>query len=222
MTLLLSVTTRPENKVGTNLRQDRAERKLPAVLYGHGVPTVSLFVPANDFVRLFSTAGENTLIDLSVDGNAPVKVLVHDVQYDPISDAVTHVDFYQVNMAEKVSATIPLQFVGVAPAVKDLSGVLVHPMDEVHVSCLPSDLVPHIAVDLGVLTNFDVVITIADLKVPASLEIKHDATEVVALVEPPRSEAEIAALNEKVDIDVSKVEKVEKEKKADEEEEDKK
>jgi hypothetical protein len=113
-----------------------------------------------------------------------------------------------------------LEFVGVAPAVKDMSGVFVHPMEEIRVSCLPGDLVSKIEVDISVLKDFDTVITVADLKLPKSFEIDRDLTEVVALVERPRTDAEIASLSEKVEIDVTKVEKVEKEKKAEDEADD--
>lgn len=216
MALALSATTRPAEKIGKNLNADRLARNIPAVIYGNGITAVPLFVSANDFNKVFAAAGESTLVDLSVDGQPATKVLIHDVQYHPMNNLLRHVDFYQVNMKEKISTNIPLEFVGTAPAVKDLSGIFMHPIEEIHVTCLPGDLMSKITVDISVLKDFDSVITVADLKLPASFEITRDLSEVVALVERPRSDDELAALNKEVEIDVTKVEKIEKEKKEDE------
>ena len=223
MSFALAANTRPVEKVGANLKADRAARRVPAVIYGNKVANQSLFLDYNQFEKMYRAAGESNLIDLTIDGSQSTKVLVHDVQRNPLTGMYSHVDFYQVNMKEKVHASIPLNFIGVSSAVKDMAGTLVRTMDEVKVKCLPGDLIPHIDVDISVLADFDKSIRVSDLKVPASFEVESHADETVASVDRPRSDAEMAALNEEVKIDVSAIEKVEgKKKEEDAEEGDKK
>jgi len=104
-----------------------------------------------------------------------------------------------------------LVFIGEAPAVKEQGGILVKSIDKVEVKCLPADLPSHIDVDISVINAFDKHITINDLKIPAKVKIKADLETVVALVTPPRSEEDLAELEEKVEADVTKVEGVVKE-----------
>src|SRR3989344_3213681 len=94
--------------------------------------------------------------------------LIHDIQRDNVSDLVSHIDFYQVKMTEKLTATIPLKFVGVPSAVKELGGTLMHPMSEVEVESLPADLPHEIEVDVSGLSGFDQVVRVSDLKVDRS------------------------------------------------------
>ncbi len=164
---------------------------IPAVLYGNGIESQSLKLKKVDFEKAYETAGESNLIDLDF-GSGAVKVLVKDTQRDVLKYTFTHVDFYQVNMKEKVSTEIPFSFIGEAKAVKELGGMLMKEMDGIEIECLPSDLVDHIDVDISVLTTFDDVITVGDLILPKGFELKHNnAEDVVAkVVEPKAQEVE--------------------------------
>lgn len=121
-----------------------------------------------------------------------------------------HADFFEVRMDEAIEADIPLEFVGEAPAVREHGGVLVRALEAVEVSALPADLPHTLPVDLSSLATFDDVIKIKDIVIPAKVTVKDDPETVVALVEAPRSEAELEKLDEKVEADVTKVEKAEK------------
>jgi large subunit ribosomal protein L25 len=163
---------------------------IPAVLYGKGVENQSLKLKKVDFEKAFSTAGESNLIDLDL-GNGSVKVLVKDSQRDVLKYTFTHVDFYQVNMKEKITTEIPLHFTGEAKAVKELGGMLMKEINELEVECLPSDLIDHIDIDISVLKTFDDVITIGDLALPKGLELAHNnAEDVIAMVVEPKAEVE--------------------------------
>lgn len=163
---------------------------IPAVLYGKGIENQSLKVKKVDFEKAFSAAGESNLIDLDF-GNGSVKVLVKDLQRDVLKYTFTHVDFYQVNMKEKIVTEIPLHFTGEAKAVKELGGMLMKEINELEVECLPSDLVDHIDVDVSVLNTFDDVITVADLTLPKGLKMEHhNAEDVVAMVVEPKAQVE--------------------------------
>lgn len=184
----------------------RTAAQVPGIIYGHGVAPMQIQLDLNSLTQAYSEAGESTLVEVVVDGATSAKALIHDIQLDPVGNQITHVDFYLVNMKEKIHAEIELAFEGVAPAEKTLGGVFVHNLDHIQVTCLPSDLVHHIVVDISTLKNFDDSIRVADLTIPPGLDVQNDPQESVCLVAPPRSEEELSALNEAVEENVEAVE----------------
>ena len=114
--------------------------------------------------------------------------------------------FRSVDMKEKIKTEIPLEFIGETILVVDQEGSLIVNKDALEVECLPSDLVDHIDVDISSLTDFDQNIKVSDIIVPTTIEILDEPEEVVALVQPPRSEEEMEALEEAVVEDVEAVE----------------
>ena len=97
--------------VGKRVKTLRNAGKLPAVLYGHNVPTTQIEISDKDFGKAFKKAGESTLINLSVDGKT-FPVLIHEVQNHYLTGIPIHVDFYAVNMTEKLKVRVPLHFTG--------------------------------------------------------------------------------------------------------------
>lgn len=207
--LKLSVVSRIET--GKALEALRQQDIIPAVLYGRGIAPRSLSVAYLDFVRAFKTAGESALIELGVDTEKSVNVLIQDIATHPVSGRFLHVDFYQVNMKETIETDVPLEFIGESVAVKALSGVLIRSLEEVKIKCLPSDLPRALQVDLSKLATFDDAIKVGDIVLPTGVELLDDAEMIIATVAAPRTEAEMASLNEKVELDVTKVEGVVKE-----------
>lgn len=207
--ILLSAEDR--GKAGASLSSIRKSGRIPAVLYGHGNPSRSLTVPFLEFSRAYKAAGENTIVELALPQGKPVNTLIYEVQTDPLSGKFLHVDFYQVRMDEKVETSVPLVFVGESLAVRGMGGILVKALDEIEVSCFPGNIPHEFLVDIAALATFDDQIHVSDIVVPEGVEILSDAETVVALVERPRSDEEMASLETKVDADVSKVEGVVKE-----------
>lgn len=203
------------DKKGAKTRKTGA---LPAVVYGAGGEVISLDLMPNDFVKMYRETGESTLIDLSVDEKPIGKVLVQEVQYDPVSDRVIHVDLRRIDMKKPMRARVSINFIGEAPIIKESGGTLVHNIEHVEVECLPSDLVSHIDVDLSIFKSYAVVLKVGDLSVPAGVKIlSPHAGVLVAKVAEALSEEEIKAMEEAGKAaDVSKIELVEK-KKAEEE-----
>lgn len=192
----------------------RAAGEIPGVVYGGDrKDSTSVSVSGSEFTKVYNEAG-SSLIDLTVAGEPVVKVLVQDVQFDPVKNVPTHIDFRQINMNKEMSTTVELAFVGESEAVKGLAGTLSKGMTEVDVTCLPKDLVGEIEVDLSVLKTFEDSIRIKDLKVPAGITIDEDPERVVATVTPPLSEEELKAMEEAsapVDLSAIEVEKKGKE-----------
>lgn len=190
----------------------RALGQIPAIIYGNNFDNIAITMGKLDFKRVFKEAGTSNLVDLEV-GDKKLKTLIHDIQVDPLSGNVIHVDFLKVNMKEKIHAQIPLEFVGESPAVIDLEGSLITPVDSIEVECLPGDLISEIKVDLSILVDFEKNIKVSDLVVPEGIEILNDSEEIITFVQEPRSEEELEALEEEV---VENVEAIEVEHKGEE------
>lgn len=205
----LQVTQRAQ--AAKDLYASRKQGLIPAVMYGHGIAPQMFWVHSIGFSKLYEKAGESSIIQVVPESGQVANVIISDVQRDPLSSRFTHIDFFQVRMNEKLEAHIPLQFVGEAPAVREMGGVLVKPVEEILVSCLPKDLPHWLEVDLSSLHTFEDHIQVKDMRIPAGVEVLMDADVTVALVEAPRTEAQMAELNEKVEADVTKVEGVVKE-----------
>lgn len=210
MSKAISLKATIRKEVGKKADKLRKENLIPAVMYGNKIAPQNITVNYIDFKRVYDKAGESALIELEVEGKK-LNVLIHDTQLAPMSGKVSHIDFFQVNMKEEVETEIPLEFVGEAPAVKALGGVLIKNMDEISVKCLPADLPEKYEIDISKLATFDDVIAVKDLKISDKVEILLDGETVIALVSAPRTEESLEELNQKVEEDVSKVAGVVKE-----------
>jgi large subunit ribosomal protein L25 len=189
------------------MNTERRNGNIAAVLYGHGEKGTSLWVERLAFEKLYAGAGESSIIKIVVDGKS-INGLIQDVDFDPIAHRATHIDFLQVKMNEVLEASIPVEFVGESAAIREQGGMLVKTLEEVQVSCLPKDLPQHLEVDLAKLQTFEDSIQVGDIVVPAGVKILTAADTVVAITEAPRSAEALAALDEKVEADVTKVEGV--------------
>lgn len=186
----------------------RAEGKIPAIVYGPKFANTPVSVGYQDFVRLYNKHGYSSMISLDIDGKA-TNALIHDWDLDPITSKVRHIDFYVPEAGKKVTADVPLSFVGESAAVK-AGANLVKVLHEVEVECLPENIPHDIEVDLSIITTVDVAVHIKDLKLPVGVTITLDAQEVVASAVTVKDEVEAAP------IDLTKIE-VEKKGKTEEE-----
>lgn len=165
----------------------RKKGLIPAVLYGKGVENVNLEINQREFEKVYDKAGETTIIEL-IFGKEKRSVLIHYIQYNYLKGVTDHIDFYQVNMDEKISAEIELEFIGKAPAVDSFGGVLVKVLHKVEVEALPADLPHNLQVDLSKLINFETNFMVKDLIIPKGVKVLADSESVIALVAPPREE----------------------------------
>ncbi len=191
---------------GKKVKQLRTQGLIPAVIYGHDTKNENISLNLINFKRIYKEAGTSNLVDLNVDDEKSIKVLLKEPDFDALSNQPYHVDIYKVRMSEKLTTEIPLSFVDESPAVVELEGSLVTNRDNLEVECLPGDLVSEFEVDLSTLKTFDDVIKVSDIKIPSAIEVKVDADEVVAQVMPPRSEEEMAELDEAIEEKVNEVE----------------
>lgn len=196
MTEIYELKAQKREETGRKSKLVREQGSVPAVVYGAGSEPQNVSVPAIEFLKVYRKAGESSLVDLSIADGEPLKVLIQDIQLDPVRDTVRHIDFRQVRMDEKIETDIVLSFVGESPAVKGLGGVLIRSMDSLSVRCFPGALVQKIEVPLESLITFQDKIQIKDIKIPEGIEVMDDVESTVALVEAPRTEEEMKQLDE--------------------------
>jgi large subunit ribosomal protein L25 len=187
----------------------RADGNLPAVVYGAGGEALNLELSYVEFAKLYQAASESSLIDLNVDGTAAGKILLQEVQFEPVKGRIRHVDLRRIDMSKPLTTMVELHFMGEPPAVKAMGGTLVHNVNEIEVKCLPSDLIDYIEVDLTVLKTFEDSIKVQDLAVPANITVlSPHADNVVAKVTPALTEDEIKAMetDSSANVDLSQIE----------------
>lgn len=163
---------------------------LPAVVYGRKEASTPISVDAKTFEKLFHKAGESTVITLSGLGEEK-DVLIHEVVFHAVTGSVLHADFYAIEKGQKVTVSVPIEFIGDAPAVKQ-GAVLVKVMHELEIEVLPKELPHAIEIDLSVLANAEDKIAVKDIKLPPSATPTDDLEEVVVMVTMPKEETEVA------------------------------
>jgi large subunit ribosomal protein L25 len=183
---------------GKKLAKARRSGKLPGIVYGNNKDNQAVMLDAKDFGKAFAQAGHSTIVELKIDGKDSENVLIHDVATDPLTNEIVHADFYRVDMNKAIRTEVPLHFVGEAPAVFQQEGSLLKNIEEIEVETLPGSLPSHLEVDISILDDFTKAIHVSDIKVPEGVKVLEDAEQLVCKVEPPRSEEEIAALDEEV------------------------
>jgi len=218
----ITLTVKPRSRE-ENVKALRRHKTIPAVLYGHGLESQRLQVDDKSLVRVFASAGHTSLVSMTIAGEKEEMhpVIIRSIERHPLSDAIEHVDFFKVRLDEKITVNVPLRFEGTSAAVKDRGGVLVRTIDALEIQALPTDMPHDIEVDISTLTDFEKVIHVRDLRIPSGIEIlNQEEDDVVALVQPPRSEEELEALKEEATEDVESVEGVEDKQEEDAEEAD--
>lgn len=198
---VLSAETRSETGKGAN-RKLRVSGKIPAVIYGKSrdAQSVTLDPKALETLLHKSGAGLNTLIDLSVSGRTDT-VLVKELQRHPVHGSYVHVDFFKVDLTQKITVSVPIHFIGKARGV-EFGGILDHPLRELEVECLPRAIPEFVEVDVSAL-EVGQSIHVSDLRLPEGVEVKTDATLPVASVVLPAAEVEATPVETVVEGEVA-------------------
>lgn len=189
----LSLHAEERKVLGKKVKRLRRDGKLPAHVFGKGVEGEIVSVETKEFLKTFQMAGETGLIDLKIkmsakaEGTEKVRpVLIREVQYDPVSGDLIHVDFYQVNLLEKVKVSVPLVLIGEQPESVHLGETIVlQTLNEVEVEALPTDLVERLEVDITPLKQIDDAITISQLTYDREkLTLEADPEAIIVKLAP--------------------------------------
>jgi large subunit ribosomal protein L25 len=191
--------------LGKRSRRMLREGKVPAIVYGHNTQATPITLERLEFQKVFARSGRTHLVDLVLDGRTE-KVLVREIQTHPRRLGPIHVDFYQVNLQEKIEVEVPVHLVGESAPVKQGDGDILQPMHSVRVECLPSDIPEAFEVDLTPLDEIDAELRVSDLRVPAGVTVLDEPEELVVKIvhkrelkveeEVPAAEAAVPAEGE--------------------------
>lgn len=182
--------------LGRKVKHLRKEGFIPASVYGRKFEPISIQFKALELEKLFDDVGESGLVELLV-GEEKLPILFRNPQYSAVEGNMIHIDCYKVNLREKITATVPIEFTGESMAVKN-GNVLVEVSNEVEVEALPTDLPENIIVDISTLNEVDDMITVGDIKLEGKVEMVTDPDQVIVKIEEPRAEEEVAPVEEAV------------------------
>ncbi len=196
-----TLAAEPRTILGKKVGRLRREGKLPANIYGHNVQSTAITLDAHTFGLLYRHLLPTTVIDIDVDGQTR-PVLLAKATTSPRSGQPIHIEFKQVNLREKVTATVQIVGVGESEMIARGDGILLQSLDSIQVSALPDDLPADVEVDLAALVDFEAAIHVSDLKVDRSkVEILTARDELVFKLTPPQIRDEES--EEQVEADVA-------------------
>lgn len=176
------LTAQLRTVLGRKVKTLRKQGMLPAHVFGHKIETIHIQVPTKEFKTVFEKTGETGIIELTIDKDKR-PVLVKNIQVHPMTSDPLHVDFYQVNLSEKVTVNVPLEIVGESPAESKKVGLLLTPVSELEIEALPADIPENIEVDVTKLENIGDEIRVKDLPIDKSkVEVQTDEELVVASI----------------------------------------
>jgi len=191
--LILKAT--PRDILGKKTRFLRRQGITPTHLFGHNLKSVALQCNTAELQRLIAQAGTTTIFNLEIDTEKrPRKVLIREIQHDPLGRQLLHVDFYQIRMTEKIKAEVPIVLNGEAPAMKLKGRLLMQPLSSLSIECLPDKLPSEITVDLSSLEEVEQAIHVKDLTLDPDITVTNDPDQLVAKV----SEKAVAKVEEEV------------------------
>jgi large subunit ribosomal protein L25 len=200
--MTISLTAAKREETGKRAKRLLNDGVMPAVVYGPKQESVAVSLALREFEKVLKSAGESSVIELSGIGAAPLQVLIHEVDRDPVTHVPRHADFYAIEKGAKVEVAVPLTFVGESPAVK-AGASLVKVIHELEIEAEAANLPHDIEVDISVLAEVGAQIHVSDLKIPQGVEVKAEADQVVALIQEVTVEEEVAPV---VDMDAIEVE----------------
>jgi len=184
-----ALTIRKREGVGKGpARRLRRAGEVPAILYGGAQPVNIAVVPRDIYRLIHGHEGSTQLLSVSfADTGESRMAIIRDMQYDPVSEDLIHVDLQEVAMDRPIQVSVAVHHVGEAVGVKETFGILEMILREVQVSCLPGNIPPVLDADVSELHIGDV-LTVKDLKAPEGVRILNDPNQAVATVAPPAAE----------------------------------
>lgn len=185
----ITLRAEPRDVVGKKVRRLRREGWVPAVVYGPQVKAQPVQVPRKELLEAYRQAGSSTLIEVVL-GDKVRPALIRELQSDPLTQEILHVDLEFVDLNRPITTAVPVVLRGRSPVVDQGLGVLTHGVEEIEIRCLPTQVPAHIEVDLSVLTTPDQAIHVSDLSLPEGVHVLTDPDTVVVYTTSLRRLAE--------------------------------
>lgn len=217
MAVDLTINTEKRKESGKeSAKKLRQAGSIPCVIYGGGLETMTLTVFHDDVVDFLKHSGANTIFNLKIKGiKEPVAAMIHDYQLDPVTHELLHLDFIRVVYGQLIHVDVPVHFTGTAPGVK-MGGFMDVVQREITVECLPSNIPPHIEVDISEL-QVNEHVSVEDLNVSEDIKILDDDHAVIVRISPPKVSLEEEEAEEEVIAEEAEPEVIGRGKKEEEE-----
>jgi len=185
----LQVSTRSARGKGA-ARTLRRSGKVPGVIYGHGRAPESVAVDTTALHKmLVGISAATTIVDVAIDGRAPVKALIREIQRDSLRPGqILHLDLYEIQAHEKITLEVPVRLVGIPDGVRNFGGVLDHSLRDLEIEVLPGDIPEHVDLDVTALT-IGHSLFVRDLQIPKARILNDPDTPVCTVVAPRTEEA---------------------------------
>ena len=205
----IHIEAEPREAGSSNLaRRMRRDRKLPAVVYGGDKDSNTITLNPREIISILkSESGQNTIFKLTVGGGSEENVMIFDLQIDPITHQLIHADLVRIAMDVEIEVSVPLVIVGEPVGVVVDGGVLDHPLRELVVMCLPSNIPDAIEVDVSEL-EMNTSIKVEDIALPPDVTLVTDPDRSIASVVPPVSEADLEVAVEEEELELAEGEEV--------------
>lgn len=179
--------------VGKKVKALRRQGIVPVHVYGTGTDPLALQVDTQVLSRILPRVGTNVPLSLEIEEQDGENIcFVREVQRHPVTENVIHVDFFRVDVSQTTQAEVPITVVGTAPAVRDLNGTLMQPLQSILVEALPMNIPASIEIDVSGLDDFDKALHVSDVIVDSRVTIVTNAEEMIARISAPRIEVEAA------------------------------
>ena len=184
----VNITASAREGIGVKgaLSKIRAEKNIPAVIYGGHKDPVSVTVSVKDLEKIVK-AGKNTLVEVALNGAAEL-ALVKEVQYHPVTDLPIHADFQRVSMNDKMNVVVPVRLEGTCADIAQYGAIIEHIMREIEVRALVSAIPHEIVVDITPMT-INKGILAGDIQMPKGVELVTDPQAPVVHLAIPKEEA---------------------------------
>jgi large subunit ribosomal protein L25 len=187
--------------IGKKVKTLRREGVTPVHMYGSKIVSSSLQAEQKSLGRILLQVGRNVPLNVKVEGLDDENIcFVREVQRHPVTEEILHVDFLRVEATQTVSVDIPVILEGMAPAVRNLGGTLLQPMQVISVESLPMNMPASIIIDVSELDDFEKAIRVKDVHIAADVTVLSDESEMVARVVPPRIEEEDVVVGEDEEV----------------------
>lgn len=189
---IMQLNAEKRTLLGRRANKLRKNGKILAVIFEKGEQSSPITLDEKEFKKVFKTAGESTLIDVSVDGGKSVKVLVSEVQHDPVFSNIIHVNLHAVKLTEKITAAIPVEIIGENDLVIGGKALLLTLLPEIEVECLPTDLPAKFEIDVSGLTEIGQGLKVSDIKIDKSkVTIKQEEDNFIVRLDYPEMKEEV-------------------------------
>ncbi len=187
----LTIDISHRTTLGKKVKKLRRSGKIPIRFFGNGIKPMPMEAESSSLIKILNQAGFNSPIFVNFDSSKEENVcFIREVQRDPITEELLHIDFLKVDMTKKVTVEVPVNLIGIPDAVKNLGGILLQSINSIPVSALPLNIPDNIDVDVTILTDFEKSIRINDINFEDGVEPERDLDTLIARVVPPRIEEE--------------------------------